>query len=92
VREGEIKQPLLRERLKMTQPNLSRYLSELSAQGLVERAGNAQAPFRVPRPTETRTLLCAAGRIHAAHHGASASDGGELASEMERQEQEAAGG
>jgi hypothetical protein len=31
-------------------------------------------------------LLRAAGVIHAAHHGVTASDGTELANEMERQE------
>jgi DNA-binding transcriptional ArsR family regulator len=86
LREGEIKQPDLREHLGMSQPNLSRYLSELAAQGLVERPGSIQAPFRVPRPTETRALLRAAGLIHAAHHGANASDGVDLANEMDRQE------
>lgn len=86
LRESEIKQPLLRAQLGMSQPNISKYLRELSAQGLVERTGNAQGPFRVPRPSETRALLRAAGRIHAAHHGASASDGMDLADEMDRQE------
>jgi hypothetical protein len=71
----------------MNQPNLSKYLRDLSSEGLVERDGNNWTPYRVPRPTETRMLLRAAGLIHAAHHGASASDGMDLAREIERQEQ-----
>jgi DNA-binding HxlR family transcriptional regulator len=89
LREGEIKQPRLRERLAVSQSSLSRYLSELAAEGLVVRTGNAQAPFRVPRPAETLTLLRSAGMIHAAHHGEGASDGIALASEMEKIAREA---
>lgn len=88
LREGQADHQLLRERLQISQPNLSKYLRDLSFEGLVERAGNTWAPYSVPRPTETRTLLRAAGLIHAAHHGASASDGIDLAREMERQEGE----
>lgn len=89
--EEEIGQPELRERLSLSQPTLSRHLRELSEEGLVERLGNTRSPFRAARPDETRALLRAAGLIHAAHHGASTSDGMELVREMERQERGAGG-
>jgi DNA-binding GntR family transcriptional regulator len=73
--------------MRLSQPNLSKYLRDLAAEGLVERVGNAQSAFRVPHEAETRALLRAAGLIHAKHHGARLSDGMALANEMKRQEE-----
>jgi DNA-binding MarR family transcriptional regulator len=84
MRNGPITGLQIQDRTGYSQENVSRYLKILEAEGLIERGGRQRAPYFVPLHRETRALLLAAGRIHEAHLGESATEARALIKEMEK--------